>query len=121
MTPEQIAVAKSSDLAAIKAMVPAEVEEDAVDEKGGSSILSLNIQYHKCTDEGHAVIEYLIEQGASPNQENAMVQRLDQMVHWQLALLYPAISMLLPCGLPCYYPDTTMFPCYHHAATLQLP
>ena len=73
MTPEQIAVAKSSDLAAIKAMVPAEVEEDSVDEKGGSSILSLNIQYHKCTDEGHAVIEYLIEQGASPNQENAMV------------------------------------------------
>ena len=89
MTPEQIAVAKSSDLAAIKAMVPAEVEEDSVDEKGGSSILSLNIQYHKCTDEGHAVIEYLIEQGASPNQENAMVQRLDQLVPWHsLTLLF---------------------------------
>ena len=80
MTPEQIAVAKSSDLAAIKAMVPAEVEEDAVDKKGGSSILSLNIQHNTFSDEGYAVIKYLIEQGASPNQENAMVKLLDQTV-----------------------------------------
>ena len=62
MTPEQIAVAKSSDLAAIRAMVPVEVEEDAVDKKGGSSILSLNIQHNTFTEEGYAVIEYLIEQ-----------------------------------------------------------
>ena len=80
MTPEQIAVAKSSDLAAIKAMVPAEVEEDAVDKKGGSSILSLNIQHNTFSDEGYAVIKYLIEQGASPNQENAMVKLIDQTV-----------------------------------------
>ena len=80
MTPEQIAIIKSSDLAAIKAMVPAEVDPNSViAEERESPLLSLNIQYHACSDDGHAAIQYLIDQGADVNKENPMVERLDQI------------------------------------------
>ena len=79
MTPEQAAIAKSSDLAAIKAMVPAEVDPNSVAGRSASPLLSLNIQYHACSDDGHAAIQYLIDQGANVNQENPMVDRLHQI------------------------------------------
>ena len=79
MTPEQAAIAKSSDLAAIKAMVPAEVDPNAVTARTVNSLLSLNIQYHACSDDGHAAIQYLIDQGADVNKENPMVERLYQI------------------------------------------
>ena len=79
MTPEQVAVVKSSDLAAIKAMVPAEVDPNSVAGRSASPLLSLNIQYHACSDDGHAAIQYLIDQGANVNQENPMVDRLHQI------------------------------------------
>ena len=79
LTPEQVAVVKSSDLAAIKAMIPAEVDPDSIAEERDSPILSLNIQYHACSDDGHAAIQYLIDQGANVNQENPMVDRLHQI------------------------------------------
>ena len=80
MTPEQVAIVKSSDLAAIKAMIPAEVDPDSViAEERDSPLLSLNIQYHACSDDGHAAIQYIIDQGANVNQENPMVDRLHQI------------------------------------------
>ena len=81
MTPEQVAIIKTSNLAAIKALVPGEVDPASVSAEDGDmrgSLLSLNIQYHKCTEEGHQVIQYLIDQGADVNQENPMVGRLTQ-------------------------------------------
>ena len=78
MTPEQVKVASSSNLAALKAMVPNEVATDAIGmgEWGEQPLLSFAIIYHKCTDEGHAAVQYLIDQGASPNQENKLVGKL---------------------------------------------
>ena len=74
LTPEQFAVARSSNLSAIKAMVPAEVDPNAIAaEERLQPLLSVNIQYHENTDEGYAVIQYLIDQGADVNQENPLV------------------------------------------------
>ena len=66
-------VAVGGNLAAIKAMVPSEVSANAFDYAGEFVPLLMVVMrsnqncLDKCSDEGHAIIQYLIEQGADPN------------------------------------------------------
>ena len=54
---------------ALKAMVPSEVSPNALhwDQEDLVPLLMFAILQHECTDESHAGIQYLIEQGANPN------------------------------------------------------
>ena len=83
MTAEQAEVAMSSNLSALSAMVPSEVSVDAVAadyELGGYKehlpLLNVVIRHHKCTEEGHATVQYLLDQGADPNVQTETVMLL---------------------------------------------
>ena len=68
LTWEQIEVALAGNLVAFKKMVPSEVSANAfASARELRPLLMAVIGAHKCTEEGHAIIQYLLEQGADPN------------------------------------------------------
>ena len=80
MTLEQQEVALSGNLTALMAMVPSEVNASALMKDYGrfkvtEPLLIAVLASHKYTDEGHAMVQYLLEQGADPNVLGAMVNR----------------------------------------------
>ena len=85
MTAEQAEVAMSSNLTALTAMVPSEVGVGAVAAAAVPSwgppgpykehlpLLNVVIRHHECTEEGHATVQYLLDQGADPNVQTETV------------------------------------------------
>ena len=70
LTLDQIRVATSSNLTLLKTLVPHEVDANAVARSGQFEyvpLLLIALIDHKCTDEGHATLQYLLDQGADPN------------------------------------------------------
>ena len=76
LTREQVFIFLRGNLEALQAMVPSEVSVNAVLRKRGKStrgrteyvpMLMAATNTHECTDEGHAKIQYLLDQGADPN------------------------------------------------------
>ena len=70
MTLDQIRVATSSNLTLLKTVVPNEVDANAVAlsaQFGYVPLLMIAVIDHKCTDKGHAALQYLLDQGADPN------------------------------------------------------
>ena len=65
---ENCAHARDINTNALKAMVPSEVSPNAFHvNEDLVPLLMLAISQHECTDESHAAIQYLVEQGANPN------------------------------------------------------
>ena len=74
LTPEQINIFLRGNLEALQAMVPSEVSVNAVLTKRGFlgrtdyvPMIMAAINTNKCTDECHAKVQYLLDQGADPN------------------------------------------------------
>ena len=69
LTSQQRKVALGRSLYDLKAMVPSEISANAFAgvRRDLRPLLIAVIGAHKCTDEGHAIIQYLLEQGADPN------------------------------------------------------
>ena len=69
MTMDQIRVAWTN-LTQLKAMVPHEFSADALVTNRRYKyipLLEIVVTNHECTDEGHAKVQYLLDQGADPN------------------------------------------------------
>ena len=83
LTKEQMDVLMKGNLDAIKEMVPSRVNPNAKVTlnafPSSMTLLPVVIMHHKCTDEGHAIIQYLIEEGANPKVEAVKV-RLNEKI-----------------------------------------
>ena len=59
---------KDNDLGAMKTLVPSNISANALYPRGTRPpLLWMAVYYHQCTDEGHAFVQYLIDQGADPD------------------------------------------------------
>ena len=59
---------KNNDLDALKTLVPSNISANALHPGyPWNPLLWMAVSYHRCTDEGHAFVQYLIDQGADPD------------------------------------------------------
>ena len=65
---------KDNDLDAMKTLVPSNISANALLPSirhwpgyPWTPLLWMAVYYHQCTDEGHAFVQYLIDQGADPD------------------------------------------------------